>query len=155
MHTFLLVDISARGKYIICSPEGGQRYGKEKRRYKSKSSINRWIQAKIYRSLHESTGGKGKERTADTTSRCKNCPEMQLVKEYRNEGCVMSSRDWTGNVKSIFVCNGVNNHTDEERQADDYYATEPKAVKLLLERESFNADIWVKGFDGKPVIEWI
>ncbi|MFG6329284.1 MAG: hypothetical protein K1W06_07415 [Lachnospiraceae bacterium] len=67
----------------------------------------------------------------------------------------MSSRDWTGNVKSIFVCNGVNNHTDEERQADDYYATEPKAVKLLLERESFNADIWVKGFDGKPVIEWI
>lgn len=54
----------------------------------------------------------------------------------------MASRDWTGNVKSIFVCNGVNNHMDEERQADDYYATEPKAVKLLLERESFNANIW-------------
>ena len=43
--------------------------------------------------------------------------------------------DWTGNAKSIFVCNGASNHSDEEREQHDYYATEPKALELLLEKE--------------------
>lgn len=51
-------------------------------------------------------------------------------------------KDWTGNAKSIFVCNGASNHTDEERQQHDYYATEPKAIELLLEQEEFNHYIW-------------
>lgn len=42
----------------------------------------------------------------------------------------------------VFVCNGASNHTESERQADDYYATEPKAVELLLEREKFSSTIW-------------
>ena len=50
--------------------------------------------------------------------------------------------DWTGNAKSIFVCNGASNHSDEERQKEDYYATEPKAVELLLEQENFNPYVW-------------
>ena len=54
----------------------------------------------------------------------------------------MSGKDWSGNTKSIFVCNGASNHTEEERQTDDYYATEPKAVELLLEQESFSPYIW-------------
>ena len=29
-----------------------------------------------------------------------------------------------------------------EREKDDFYATEPKAIKLLLEKESFNRNIW-------------
>jgi len=37
---------------------------------------------------------------------------------------------------------GASNHADEERQEDDFYATEPKAVKLLLELEEFDDDIW-------------
>lgn len=51
-------------------------------------------------------------------------------------------KDWTGNAKSIFVCNGASNHTEEERQLDDYYATEPKALELLLERENFKNNVW-------------
>lgn len=54
----------------------------------------------------------------------------------------MSGKDWSGNTKSIFVCNGASNHTEEERQTDDYYATEPKAVELLLEQEKFSLYIW-------------
>ena len=52
------------------------------------------------------------------------------------------SKDWTGNAKSIFVCNGASNHTEEERQRDDYYATDPKAVEILLENEQFSPHVW-------------
>lgn len=51
-------------------------------------------------------------------------------------------KDWTGNAKSVFVCNGASNHTEDERQVDDYYATEPKATQLLLDRETFSSVIW-------------
>ena len=33
-------------------------------------------------------------------------------------------------------------HSLTERQKDDFYATEPKAIELLLEKESFNKNIW-------------
>ena len=55
---------------------------------------------------------------------------------------MVKAKDWTGNAKSIFTCNGASNHSEEERQIDDYYATEPKAVELLLEREKFSNNIW-------------
>jgi hypothetical protein len=54
----------------------------------------------------------------------------------------MNMKDWTGNAKSIFVCHGASNHTEEERQADDYYATEPKAIELLLAEEKFSDIVW-------------
>ena len=50
--------------------------------------------------------------------------------------------DWTGNKKSLFVCNGASNHSLDERQPEDYYATEPKATQLLLEKETFTDTIW-------------
>ena len=50
--------------------------------------------------------------------------------------------DWIGNNKSIYVCNGASNHSQAERQMDDYYATEPKALELLLEKETFNPIVW-------------
>ena len=40
--------------------------------------------------------------------------------------------DWTGNKKTAFVCNGASNHTDEAREVNDYYATDPKAIDILL-----------------------
>lgn len=52
------------------------------------------------------------------------------------------SRDWTGNKRSTFVTLGASNHTDKERQNEDYYATDPVAAKLLLEVETFNGKIW-------------
>ncbi len=51
-------------------------------------------------------------------------------------------KDWTGNNKSIFVRNGASNHSEGERERHDYYATEPKALELLLELENFSPDVW-------------
>lgn len=54
----------------------------------------------------------------------------------------MSNKDWTGNQKSIYTTLGASNHTDKERETNDYYATEPKAVELLLNIEPFSHNIW-------------
>lgn len=41
-------------------------------------------------------------------------------------------KDWIGNGNSIFKTLGASNHTDKERQTDDFYATDPSAIDLLL-----------------------
>lgn len=46
-------------------------------------------------------------------------------------------KDWVGNA-SFRVCNTRSKDADP----NDYYATEPKAVELLLEQETFNPYIW-------------
>ena len=46
-------------------------------------------------------------------------------------------KNWTGNQNSIFKTLGASNHTDKDREQHDYYATDPKAAKLLLELETF------------------
>lgn len=51
-------------------------------------------------------------------------------------------KNWVGNANSIYKTLGASNHTDKIRQKNDYYATEPKAIDLLLELESFNKNIW-------------
>lgn len=43
---------------------------------------------------------------------------------------------------TTFRAIGASNHTDKERQCEDYYATEPKAMELLLEVEQFSPVIW-------------
>ena len=48
------------------------------------------------------------------------------------------TKDWTGNRKSIYVPLGASNHSNGERQNEDFYATDPKATELLLELEKFN-----------------
>lgn len=54
----------------------------------------------------------------------------------------MTTKDWTGNGNSIYKTLGASNHTDKERQAEDFYATEPRAAELLLELEEFDENIW-------------
>ena len=51
-------------------------------------------------------------------------------------------RDWTGNSNSIYMTLGASNHTDKERETNDYYATEPRALELLLDLEDFNTLVW-------------
>ena len=46
-------------------------------------------------------------------------------------------QDWTGSKEGVFSTLGATNHFDSERQNEDYYATDPKAVKFLLELEKF------------------
>jgi hypothetical protein len=51
-------------------------------------------------------------------------------------------KDWTGNKVAYSKTLGASNHSETEREQHDYYATEPKAVKLLLELEEFTGAIW-------------
>ncbi|NBL01125.1 MAG: NAD(P)-dependent oxidoreductase [Erysipelotrichia bacterium] len=51
------------------------------------------------------------------------------------------TKDWTGNKPATFVTLGASNHSKLEREENDYYATEPKAVELLLEKEKFSINL--------------
>ena len=53
-----------------------------------------------------------------------------------------SVKDWTGNSRSAHSMLGARNYALNEREANDYYATEPKAAWLLMEVESFSPYIW-------------
>ena len=58
----------------------------------------------------------------------------------------MANKDWTGNANSIWKTLGASNHTDKERQNEDYYATDPIAAEWLLKIEEIPKD--------KPIWEW-
>lgn len=45
-------------------------------------------------------------------------------------------------MNNVYKTLGASNHTDRERQTEDYYATDPVAVQRLLEVEQFSKDIW-------------
>lgn len=51
------------------------------------------------------------------------------------------SKDWTGNAASMFKTLGASNHTDHDRQREDYYATEPAATEWLCKLEKFQGPI--------------
>ena len=57
-------------------------------------------------------------------------------------GEVVQVKDWTGNSRSAHATLGARNYALNEREEHDYYATEPKALELLLERETFDPYIW-------------
>lgn len=42
--------------------------------------------------------------------------------------------DWTGNSNSIFKTLGASNHTDKQREQNDFYATDPVAIDLLTKK---------------------
>ena len=54
----------------------------------------------------------------------------------------MNKDNWTGNSNSIYMTLGASNHTEKEREPNDYYATEPNAVELLLQKEVFAPYVW-------------
>lgn len=43
-------------------------------------------------------------------------------------------RDWTGNKNSVFKNISATNHTvgDDQREQNDYYATDPNAINYLI-----------------------
>ena len=47
-------------------------------------------------------------------------------------------KDWTGNAQAVHAVN----QRSADAQPDDYYATDPKAVELLLQNETFEGPIW-------------
>ena len=52
------------------------------------------------------------------------------------------SKDWTGNMNATWLTIGATNHTEKEREPDDYYATDPIAIDKLLTVETPNRRIW-------------
>lgn len=42
----------------------------------------------------------------------------------------------------VFVTLGATNHSEYSRENNDYYATDPIAMELLLEKEQFSSKIW-------------
>ena len=52
------------------------------------------------------------------------------------------NKDWTGNSSSIYSTLGSSNHTEKDRQTNDYYATDPKTIPPLFEVEKFDNMIW-------------
>ena len=51
-------------------------------------------------------------------------------------------KDWTGNGHSIYTILGASNHTEKEREINDYYATDPIAIDKLLTVEKPSHCIW-------------
>lgn len=56
-------------------------------------------------------------------------------------------KDWTGNSKTTFVTLGASNHSEKEREINDFYSTDPKSLEIFLkalERDGFklHKDIW-------------
>ena len=43
-------------------------------------------------------------------------------------------KDWIGNKKTTFVTLGASNHSDKEREINDFYATDPHALEIFLEK---------------------
>lgn len=50
--------------------------------------------------------------------------------------------DWRNDPNSVFKIIGASNHTNESRVEHDFYATDPIAIKYLLEHETFSENIW-------------
>ena len=44
------------------------------------------------------------------------------------------SKDWTGTLNGMFRVLGASNHTEDEREENDYYATDPEAIDYLKEK---------------------
>ena len=54
----------------------------------------------------------------------------------------MTEKNWVGNSNSIYKTLGASNHVDHKREINDYYATDPKTIHPLFEKEEFNRNIW-------------
>lgn len=54
------------------------------------------------------------------------------IAEFSKRNRYKPMKDWTGNRKSTFVTLGASNHTDKERERDDFYATDPVAIDKLF-----------------------
>lgn len=49
-------------------------------------------------------------------------------------------KDWTGNSKTTFVTLGASNHSEGEREVNDFYSTDPESLEIFLkalERDNF------------------
>ena len=43
-------------------------------------------------------------------------------------------KDWIGNKKSVFIQLGASNHSEKQRELNDFYATDPHALEIFLDK---------------------
>lgn len=65
------------------------------------------------------------------------------------------SKDWTGNIKSIWAPLGASNHTEAERQQDDFYATDPIALEKLSAVFPIAHKVWEPMAGKGHLSEWL
>ena len=58
------------------------------------------------------------------------------MKTYQSENYTRA-KDWVGGKRSVFAILGASSHCGKDRAAHDYYATQPEAVVMLCDLESF------------------
>lgn len=51
-------------------------------------------------------------------------------------------KDWIGNSRSVAGCLGASNHSQSEREENDFYATDPIAAEWLINLENLDNNIW-------------
>lgn len=68
------------------------------------------------------------------------------------------TKDWAGNSTAAIITTGGRNFTETEREQNDYYATNPRAIDLLFMRENFSKKIWEpacgEGHLSKRMEQW-
>lgn len=62
-------------------------------------------------------------------------------------------KDWTGNKSSVYKIIASSNHSESEREENDYYATDPKCLEMLLKYETFIPYVWECAVGGGHLAE--
>ena len=55
---------------------------------------------------------------------------------------IESTKDWKGGTQNVMATLNASNHSEFDREENDYYATPEIAVKELLRLEKFDNNIW-------------
>lgn len=70
-----------------------------------------------------------------------NCSEAEVKSSNLLQNEESYVEQFKNGTHNIFKVLGASNHCEHQREQNDYYATEPKAVELLCELETFNQNI--------------
>ena len=69
------------------------------------------------------------------------------INPQRNLWEVKMNKDWVRNINSVYKTLAANNHSYVDREINDFYATDPKALELFLNKLKednikLHKDIW-------------
>lgn len=54
------------------------------------------------------------------------------TKDRTGNKTMTANKDWTGNKATTFKIIGASNHCTDERESNDFYATDPSAIDHLM-----------------------
>lgn len=65
------------------------------------------------------------------------------------------SKDWIGNKDAVWRTLGASNHSDKERQTEDFYATDPKALELFAPKFPIAHKVYECACGSGLLSEWL